>query len=76
MWKTEAAWMAEALGGRYVHRSGGYVMSTGRAALMTKLIHAGFEASRRILAYRGPATFSQPHLPPLRLKEASKYCYP
>jgi hypothetical protein len=43
-WKTRAARLAEAFGGRWVHRAGGYVMSPNRAQRAVDAWHAGLDA--------------------------------
>lgn len=43
-YKGRASYLAEALGGRWVHRSGGYVISPAGAAKFEKLFAAGFDA--------------------------------
>lgn len=42
--KGRASYLAEALGGRWVHRSGGYVISPAGAEKFEKLFAAGFDA--------------------------------
>ena len=42
--KGRASYLAEALGGRWVHRSHGYVISPAAAQKFEKLFEAGFDA--------------------------------
>jgi hypothetical protein len=53
--KGRASYLAEALGGRWSHQAGGYVMSPAAAAKLEALYRAGFTAHFR---WRGePARF-------------------
>lgn len=47
-YKTRAARLAEAFGGRWVNRSHGYVMAPGRAAAALEHWHRGFDAHTRM----------------------------
>lgn len=44
-YKTRAMRLAEVMGGRWVHRSGGYTMSPTKAAKFERLYAEGFDAS-------------------------------
>jgi hypothetical protein len=55
-YKTRAAYLVEALGGRWVNRGGGYVVSPAAADKFERLYRAGFDA--RIRLFRdSPASF-------------------
>lgn len=47
-YKSRVMYLIEALGGRYVGRSGGYVMSPEAVEKLRKLDDAGFDAAMRI----------------------------
>lgn len=49
--KTRAMCLAEAFGGKYVHRSGGYNMAPGRAQEALRLWHLGYDANIRMFAH-------------------------
>jgi len=44
-WKTRAAHLAEACGGRWVHRAGGYLLSAAGVARFERLYAAGYDAN-------------------------------
>lgn len=77
-YKTEGAWLAEALGGRWVHRSHGHQMAPSRARAWMRLFLAGFEASRKYFAGdKRPYTFSLPGSDAkLTLAQALAQCEP
>lgn len=55
--KTRAAYLADALGGRWVGRSKGYVLSPAAAVKFEKLWAAGFEANMRLYHDTKPSFF-------------------
>ena len=44
-WKTRAARLAEACGGRWVHRAGGYLLSAAGVARFERLYAAGYDGN-------------------------------
>lgn len=62
--KSDIHWLAEGLGGRYVHRSHGYVMTPNRAELLDKMAkEGGWDAHVPLILTKGtrsPSTFSHP----------------
>lgn len=46
--KTSAAWLAEALGGKWVHRSHGYQLSPARAEAWRRLVAAEADCTQRV----------------------------
>lgn len=50
-YKTRAARLAEAFGGRWVHRSHGYVMAPSRAAEVLRLWGINWDAHTRMFTY-------------------------
>lgn len=54
-WKTRAARLIEAIGGRWVHRAGGYVASTSKVAKFERLFREGWDASYITGALEAPA---------------------
>jgi hypothetical protein len=44
-WKTRAARLAEALGGRWTHRAGGYLMTSRRAEVFALKYAQGWDAN-------------------------------
>ena len=44
-WATRAARLAGSLGGRWVHRAGGYVMTPGKAKKFEALFAAGYDGN-------------------------------
>lgn len=55
--KGRTSWLAEALGGRWSHRAGGYVVSPAAAAKFETLYAAGFEGWCPLGTSGGKATF-------------------
>jgi hypothetical protein len=70
-YKGRASYLAEALNGKWVHRSGGYTVSPAAADKFLKLFKAGFEANVRCFK-DSPAEFyhRKLELESLTLKEA------
>ena len=66
--KTREAWLAEALGGRWVHRSHGYHLSSeARAHTWRRLVAAGVVCSKRYFALETrPYLFGLPPDAPTR----------
>lgn len=69
--KGRVSYLAEALGGNWVHRSKGYTVSPQTAEKFLKLFNAGFEANVRCFS-DSPATFyhEERKLENLKLKDA------
>lgn len=67
--KTRSAYLAEALGGRFVGRSGGYHMSPAAVEKLRALHEAGFDAHVQIFD-RGPCRFHRGGTEPVSLREA------
>lgn len=72
IYKDDAAWLAEALGGKWARgHQRGYRIAVSRALQWRTLYLAGFEASRRYFGNDNkPYTFSLGDGPKLTLKEA------
>jgi len=70
-YKTRVDYLAEALGGRWVNRSGGYVMSPAAAEKLARLHRAGFDAALRLFR-DSPVYFYRNHGEKLSAREALK----
>lgn len=72
--KGRASYLAEALGGRWVHRSHGYVMSPAAAEKFEKLFAAGFDAVSPVFktVHAGLFYHSERGLKDLTAREALK----